>query len=368
MHPDAGRTRAVDPEPRVEAAEGAQEPATRASAGARPATIYDVATMAGVSHQTVSRYLKGYEGIRPETRERVVQALDALDYRPNLTARTLTTGRSHRIGALTHELDQFGPSRIVQGAAAAAREAGYLLDIVTLDMSDARAIAKALSLVRQHDLAGILAFSSTDEMTRAFEAADFKVPVYLGTEEDDAFSDRSELTSVGIPALVGHLAELGHRRVLHVAGPSRWAAARNRARAFEVAVDAHGMRSTGVIHGDWSARSGHEAIAGLPGERLDFTAVVAANDQMALGVMLALAERGLRVPEDVSVTGVDDIPEAAYFSPPLTTLSVDFVEQGRVAFQQLLGRVVGTPPPDAVALPSHLVVRRSTAAAARSLK
>ncbi len=109
-----------------------------------------------------------------------------------------------------------------------------------------------------------------------------------------------------------------------LAGPSAWSAARNRARAFETAVAARGLVSVGVVHGDWSARSGHEAVSALP-PSLDFTAVVAANDQMALGVLLALRERGLRVPEDVSITGVDDIPDAAYFSPPLTTLQVDFV-------------------------------------------
>ncbi len=106
----------------------------------RPATIYDVARLAGVSHATVTRMLRGFEGIRPETRERVQQALDTLDYRPNLTARSLITGRSHRVGAVMHEIDQVGPSRTVQGAAQAARRAGYLLDIVTLDATDSHAI------------------------------------------------------------------------------------------------------------------------------------------------------------------------------------------------------------------------------------
>ncbi|GAB3168883.1 LacI family DNA-binding transcriptional regulator [Myceligenerans halotolerans] len=327
----------------------------------RPATIRDVAALARVSHQTVHRFLQGYEGIRPATRERVVEALAALDYRPNLTARSLTTGRSSRLGALTHELDQFGPSKIIQGATRAARDAGYVLDIVSLDMGDPAEIGQALEMLTRHDLAGILALASSDHMARAFDAADFRVPAYLAGEDDEfAGHHASQLTTVGFPALIDHLAALGHRRLLHIAGPPAWSAARNRARAFENAVAAHGLESAGVVRGDWSARSGHEAVSAFLAET-EFTAVVAANDQMALGALLALRERGLRIPEDVSVTGVDDIPDAAYFSPPLTTLQVDFFTQGRRAVEQLLARITGRElPDDDGALPSRLVVRKST--------
>lgn len=326
----------------------------------KPATIYDVARAAGVSHQTVTRYLNGFEGIRPDTRERVMDALRRLDYRPNLTARSLTTGKSHRIGALTHELDQFGPSKVIQGAAAAARDAGYVLDIVTLDMRDRSSIAEALELLRLHDLAGILALASTDEMTRAFEATEFSTPVFIGAEPDEAVrASASQLTAVGFPALIAHLHALGHRDILHIAGPSTWSAARNRAQAFESALSTFGLHPAGLLHGDWSARSGYEAVKSL-GTRIGATAIVAANDQMALGAMLALAEAGLRVPQDVSVTGVDDIPDAAYFLPPLTTLRVDFAGQGRAAIAQLIARVTGDAVPETTTLHSELVVRRST--------
>ncbi len=326
----------------------------------RGATIYDVASAAGVSHQTVSRFLKGYAGIRPATRERVVAALEALDYRPNLTARSLTTGRSHRIGALTHEIDQFGPGKIVQGASAAAREAGYMLDIVALDAGDQGSIAEALELVKQHDLAGVLALASTDEMTAALESTDFRVPAFIGVErDDDPPMQVSELTSVGFPALFRHLMELGHRRVVHVAGPPTWSAARNRLRAYQSLVEEHEMVSDGVFQGDWSARSGYEVMRQVVGD-LDATAVVAANDQMALGAMRALTEGGLRVPEDVSVTGVDDLAEAALFGPPLTTLRVDFTAQGQAAVAQLLARIDGVEPDRSASLQCTLVVRRST--------
>lgn len=331
----------------------------------RPATIYDVAKAAEVSHQTVIRFLKGAQGIRPDTRERVEVALRELNYRPNLTARSLTTGQSHRIGALTHEIDQFGPSKIIQGASAAARDAGYVLDIVTLDMRKPESIVEALDLLRQHDLAGILALSSTDEMTQAFEATKFAVPVFIGAEPDDAASAHpSELSTVGFPALIGRLAELGHTTLLHIAGPANWSAARNRMGAYEAAIAAHGLESAGVLHGDWSARSGYAAVKAVPG-CLGATAIVAANDQMALGAILALSEEGVDVPGDVSITGVDDIPDAAYYSPPLTTLRVDFAAQGRTAVAELLSRIRGTRMEDVVALHSELVVRRSTAEARR---
>ena len=147
--------------------------------------------------------------------------------------------------------------------------------------------------------------------------------------------------------------------------PPAYSAARNRIRAYERALADRGLESAGTVHGDWSARSGYEAVMAR-GRDLRATGIVAANDQTALGAMLALKELGLSVPEDVSVTGVDDIPEAAYFSPPLTTLRVDFAAQGRSAVQELLSRIDGTPPPRVPALQTELVIRASTGWAAKA--
>ena len=341
------------------------EPEPDGPSQSKAATIYDVAQAAGVSHQTVSRFLKGFEGIRPETREKVVRALDELEYRPNLTARSLKSGRSHRIGALTHEISKVGPSRVAEGATAAAREAGYVLDLISLDVRNPRAIEESLELITQHDLAGVLALASTDEMTRAFETTDFRVPAYIDAEADDAVSSHpSDLTSVGLPALIAHLADLGHRRLAHIAGPATWSAARNRVVAFETAVAAQGLQSTAVLHGDWSAGSGYDAIAGLD-HIPDATAFVAANDQMALGAMLALKERGLRIPDDVSVVGIDDIPESAYFDPPLTTLHIDFEAAGRLSVHKLLAQIERTEMRPVVVPPPQLVARSSSGPAPR---
>jgi len=326
----------------------------------KAATIYDVALAAGVSHQTVSRFLRGFEGIRPATRERVGQALDDLGYRPNLTARSLKSGRSHRIGALTHEISLVGPSRMVDGASIAAREAGFVLDVVSLDSRNPRAIEESLALITQHELAGVLALSVTDDMTRAFEATAFRVPAHVAAEPDGVPDDpRSVLTRLGMPMLVSHLAGHGHRRLVHIAGPASWSAARNRIHAYESAVEAHGLDSVAVLPGDWSAASGYRAVREM-GDTRGATAIVAANDQMALGAMLALKERGYRIPEDISVVGIDDIAEAAYFDPPLTTLRNDFEGQGRAAASRLLALIEHTDYRPVSLEPPELIVRRSS--------
>jgi DNA-binding LacI/PurR family transcriptional regulator len=323
------------------------------------ATIYDVAREAGVSAQTVSRFLKGYQGILPDTKARVVAALDNLGYQPNLTARSLITGRSHRLGALTHEVAEVGPSKILQGASAAARQAGYLLDIVALDMTDPAHINAALKLLRSQDLAGVLALSTTDEMTQAFGTADFPVPALIATEADfDTGGAPSSRFHEGMAGLVASLEEWGHQRFLHLAGPSNWSAARNRKRAFEAALAERSLESTGVVFGDWSAESGYRAISGLP-HNFGATAVICANDQMALGALLALAERGLRVPDDISVTGIDDIPEAAYFSTPLTTLRIDFLAEGRLAVEQLL-HTIGVRESEPAQPPNSTLITRKS--------
>ncbi len=302
----------------------------------RPATIYDVARLAGVSHQTVSRLLQGYEGIRPATRERVQAALDELDYRPNLAARSLATSRSRRIGALVYELLEVGPSKTIQGASDAARHAGYLLDIVTLDPGDDTAVEQALGVLRTQDLAGIVAFAPMDLLSDRIQRADFSVPVLLETDVDQAAAaTHTSVSDSGMRQIVDHLVGLGHEKLFYISGPLEWWASRNRKAAYEAALAEHGLLSAGTIEGSWSSASGYRAGMELP---LDagVTAVVAANDQMALGLLRALAERGVSVPGDMSVTGFDDTPESAYYQPPLSTVRINYEQQGRALMNTLL--------------------------------
>lgn len=323
----------------------------------RAATIYDVAKLAGVSHATVTRLLQGFEGIRPATRARVEQAIETLGYRPNLAARSLITGRSFRIIALTHEIDQVGPSRIVEGAAAAARRAGYVLEIVILDMTDAAAVRDGLAITAEPDLAGILFLSSTDEMRAAVAEATFRVPTHLSSEEEGVINGPDAPLDHAMDQIVDHLAALGHRRFFHIGGAANWTPARNRALAYRAALQARGLVTRGDAFGDWSSPSGYQAARQVPA---DVTAVIAANDQMALGAMLQLRERGLDVPGDISVTGIDDVPESAYYYPPLTTIHLDFVAQGAAALSQLLARIDPAHPPAPAPAPPKLIVRSST--------
>lgn len=327
----------------------------------RLATIYDVARAADVSHQTVSRLLKGAPGIRPENRARIERALKELDYRPNLAARSLATSRSRRLGALVYELQEVGPSKIVQAASEAAREAGYLLDIVSLDPEDEQAIAEAIALLAQQDFAGILAFAPTDRLNEVIASSKFTVPVHVETESDDLIPGRNtSLNGHALELVTEHLLELGHSRLFHVAGPRAWLSARNRTAAYHRALEARGLESVGTLNGDWSAGSGYRAGLKIPVDR-GVTAVVASNDQMALGVLRALGERDIAVPAEVSVVGFDDIPESAYFSPPLTTVRLDFRRQGRSALKNLLTLIgdTGALPVPVTVLP-ELVIRSSS--------
>ena len=327
----------------------------------RAATIYDVARLAGVSHQTVSRVLNDEPGTRAVTRERVRAAIASLGYRRNPAATALASRRSHRLGALVTGMLESGPSKFIDGAATAAREAGYVLDIVSLDHTG-RDTTQATDLLDQHDLAGVVILAPSDQVHDALAAWHPRVPVLIATalEDDHTDPDGGTGNTTATHLALEHLLDLGHTRITLVSGPEHWASAAARTRAYHATMAAHHHPSLPVVPGDWSARSGH-----LAGQALDpttTTAVLAANDQMALGVIRALSERGIAVPEAISVIGIDDIPEAGYFLPPLTTVHLDFHGYGHHAITTLLHTIdpVGTRPTPAPELP-RLVVRASTA-------
>ncbi|MEN2739960.1 substrate-binding domain-containing protein [Microbacterium sp. X-17] len=209
-----------------------------------------------------------------------------------------------------------------------------------------------------------LAFASTDSARSVFERTDFGVPVLIASEAED-LEPGEHLDEPGMGAVVSHLVPLGHKRLLHIAGPATWSAARNRQRVFAAAVARHGLHPAGILHGDWSARSGHDAVVSLSADSLP-TAIVAANDQMALGAIHALVARGLKVPDDISVTGVDDTPEAPYFTPSLTTIRLDFRPQGRDAVASLLAQLEQTDGTRPTRPEPQLIVRESTAVPSRA--
>jgi LacI family transcriptional regulator len=330
---------------------------------AKPPTLYDVAREVGVSHQTVSRVVKGHVNVSPEIRARVEAGIAKLGYRPNLVARSLATSRSHRIGALVYELLASGPSKIMEGASIRAREAGYLLDIVSLDPESDGGITDAISLISQSHLAGVLAFTPTDKVVRALQSAKFAVPISLEYRWESDWGNGPGIPHMGVGGvdlMVEHLAQLGHRRFFHVGGPKGWLAAEGRLTAYRDALGVRGLESIGESSGDWSAANGYESAMRMPLDQ-DVTALIAANDQIALGAIAALESRGVSVPADMSVVGFDDIPESRYFRPPLTTVRFDFAAFGRLAIDRLLSRIDDSvAPPVANSVAPAIVVRESS--------
>ena len=300
--------------------------------GKKPPTIYEVARLAGVSHQTVSRFLRKDPAMRPETTERVARAVAELGYRPNRAARTMRTRRTNRIAVIFPGSTERLPARILGGAAAAAHEAGYLLDVVSLE-GDAAARAERLEALLQPESAdGILSFTTLgegDELPAA--VAQSRVPILIDGVYDDnmrsvgAFADSSLAADV-----LRYLAGLGHRRFAHVTGAPGWASARHRRAVYEATIAELGLESCAVVEGDWSAGSGA-------------TAVFAASDHVAYGVITGLQSLGIDVPGQVSVFGWDDADLSKYFRPSLTTIAVDRERQGREAVHRLLAMVRGEP-------------------------
>lgn len=325
-------------------------------ASERSATIYDVAAQAGVSPQTVSRVLRGFEGVRPATRTKVLDALKELEYRPNEAARSLRTRRVNRIGALVHAMSSTGPGRTLEGAAMAARKRGYVLDIVPMDGDDPASIAMAFTLASEHQIAGIIATAKTDAVRATLDRQAGSVPVaMIETVTPEGF-DMSHDEAIGALA-ADHLIALGHRDVAYVGGPPAWDAAIERERGFVARVRRLGGRVVWSRSGDWSASSGHAAGQALLASRARPTAVAAANDASAIGVIAALAARGVSVPGDMSVIGADDIPEAQFHLPSLTTIALDFEGEGAGLVERLLleigelgdGAVTVPDPPSVVA-------------------
>ncbi|MBZ2196659.1 LacI family DNA-binding transcriptional regulator [Occultella gossypii] len=318
----------------------------------RSATIYDVARRAGVSHQTVARFLNGEGGIRPYNKVKVVAALEELRYRPNMAARSLATKRTFRIGALGFEIAGHNPGRVLQAASDAARELGYVVEVVGLDPLDPGQLADGVETLIRNGVEGLLITSPTVGIADELSRLRIDIPVLVdGARETDELQRRGTLLALE------HLHALGHRRIAHIAGPSQWTAAHLRRATYESFL-AERAGAPVVWEGDWESRSGYAHAERVAGDR-SITAVFAANDRIALGALLRFHELGIRVPGDVSVVGFDDMPESEFFHPPLTTVRQHFDAGGRTSAARLIamieGRSVDAPYPE-----PELIVRAST--------
>jgi len=330
----------------------------------------DVARLAGVSHQTVSRVINGQDNLRPATRERVEEAIRQLGYRPNSAARALVTKRSATIGVIGSKSGFWGPSTVHRTIQAAGREAGFFVSSVNLPDLTHAAVSDAVDHLLDQSVEGIVLIAANDEaleVARVQEAHGIPVVVVEGSLDKARWTVGVDQTA-GAALATKHLLDLGHTEIVHLAGPSQWTEARARQHGWQSALHAAGLRPSAPLVGDWSADSGYDAGAELLA-RADVTAVFAANDQMALGLLRALWESGRSVPGDISVVGFDDIPEAAFLIPPLTTVRQDFTAVGHRAIEILQAAISG-PAADATVperlIRPEMVVRASTAAPAQA--
>jgi len=336
------------------------------------ANIFDVASEAGVSHQTVSRVVNGDPNVRPATRAKVDDAIAKLNYRPSAAARALASRKTRALGLISTGGPLFGPSSIMQGFDGAARQAGYHVSIATLPPSDPLSMRvgmrAAVDALLGQNVEAIVLIAPDSGAIEAVQAIDVRVP--LVTADSTAHDG---LVSVSLDQFAGavlatrHLISLGHTSIVHIGGPAEWTDALERERGWRHSLAAAGLDVPEVVRGDWTADSGYRIGLALGGPAAreagdGLTAVFCANDQMALGVLHAFAELRITVPDQVSIIGFDDVPEAAHYFPPLTTVRQDFGALGRKIMATVESLLAGGPddvPP--VAAPA-LVVRASTAA------
>ena len=327
----------------------------------RPPAMSDVARLAGVSHQTVSRVLNDHPSVRDETRRRVLDAIAASGYRRNTAARALVTRRTGTIGVVTSGSALFGPTSTLIAIENAARDAGRFVSVATVARWEGEAMRRALEHFLDQGVDGVVVVAGHDDAVDAVRRFASPVPVVMvGPPAMAGPGPRSVAVDqyAGARAAVRHLLDLGHRHVAHVAGPANWLDARRRLSGWEDELRASGVEPGAAVPGDWSADSGYHAGRLLIAEGLP-TAVFAANDQLALGLLHALAEAGVRVPGDISVVGFDDVDGAAHFVPPLTTVRQGFRELGTRCLGVLLDLIEGGDP-HADTVQPELVVRESS--------
>ena len=323
----------------------------------------DVARLAGVSRKTVSRVLNDEPYVSAEARRRVRAAAEELGYRLNHAARALASGRTHAIGVVALGTAGYGTASLLMGVEQAVRDAGYALRVVNTPDGDPQSIAGAVEALLDQGVDGVVV---SEPVVEGEVPLGVDVPVlFLGAPP--AFTAARTL-SVGVGArrlaraATEHLLDLGHPTVHHLAGPWRWYATKDRVGGWRAALADRGAHEPPVLNGDWTAASGYAAGRELASDR-SVTALFAAGDEMAVGLIHGLREAGRRVPQDVSVVGFDGDPVFAYVSPPLTTVRQPFEAASSEGIRLLLHAIEkpDAEPPVANDPPVELIVRGSTA-------
>ncbi|MDR3517086.1 MAG: LacI family DNA-binding transcriptional regulator [Azospirillaceae bacterium] len=325
-------------------------------------TLAEVAKVAGVSQMTASRAINNRSGVSKEKREDIQRIADEMGYVVNRAAQRLSGGRTRVIGVMA-QLHTTFTAELVLGAGGAARAAGYEMLVYSLPDNDRRPPGSVVDLLRQIADGVIALLPYESDYLETLSAAHLPVITVDYRGEESPFPSVASDSYEGGRTAVRHLAELGHRRIAHITGNERLASARDRRRAYLDTMAQLGLAidPAQIATGDFSQRSGFEAANRLLALNPRPTAIFAANDISALGAISAIRDAGLRVPEDLSVVGFDDIPVAAQLHPPLTTIRQPMQQMGRSAVNMLLALIVGLEAPSPrITLPTQLIVRGST--------
>ncbi len=332
-----------------------------ASPGADKPNIRQVAERAGVSYMTVSRVLNDHPHIREATRRRVQEAIAELGYRPNMTARALATQRSRRIGVLVESAEAFGPTSTLRAVESAARAAEYMVSSVFLQAGEEITPQEGVDHLVAQGVDALCVVSPRSSSIAALRRISIGVPVLVvKPDQDPTFLTVTVDQQAGTRLAVDHLVSLGHRDILHLAGPLDWLDARTRERAFHARAKSWGLRERPIVVGDWTADFAYDFARGIR-ELPDYTAIFVANDDMAVGLVHGLHDRGFSVPDDLSLVGFDDIPLARHVIPPLTTVRQDFDALGVSVVDVLRAAIEERELPTTTRIPPQIVTRASSA-------
>jgi LacI family transcriptional regulator len=336
------------------------------------ATIKEVASVAGVSTQTVSRVINERPDLSPETRKSVQEVIKELSYQPGALARSLISQHTHTLGVVTAGLRYIGPSHTLRGITSAAEDSGYSVLLKELSSFDTEDITPIFQAFLSRHVDGIIwAVPEVGENRKWVNnpPADIDVPLmYLTMEARNNLSVVSLDIYLGGRMAMSHLLDQGYRRIAHISGPLDWWQSRQRMSAWRDALTEARLEfnDSHYVEGNWSSASGALAIEKLFDQYPTMDSIFVANDQMALGAMQFFAEKRLRIPEDIGIVGFDNIAESAFFSPGLTTVQQDQYHVAKIAVAELIKIIEsgwqGLDPvaPKSILLPPTLVVRQSS--------
>lgn len=325
-------------------------------------TLRDVARVSGVSHQTVSRVINAHPNVAARTRDKVLSTIETLGYRRNSAARQLVTGKSNSVGIISYGVTYYGPAQMLSSIESALRLQGFGLVFASLSDITLADLEQAIHYVQEQSVDGVVMITPLEvdisDIRRLCQGTPF---VLVDAPAGQGAPTVAIQQSSGAALAAQHLLALGHRRLAELTGPRHWHDAKLRHEGFSGVLAKAGLAPVLSLEGDWSAESGFRAVRTMLEADQAFTALFAANDQMALGALHALQASGLTVPREVSVVGFDDIPEAAYFTPALTTVRQDFAALGQSSVATLLSLLQGESLPKSKVIQPRLIERQSSA-------